>query len=73
MDSCFETYRLACWRALDEHHIEWLEDTARIVAEATQVGSDDLSLRLNLTGEVKVENYGLSQVPYVCPDARAQK
>ena len=33
MDSCFETYRLARWEALDERRIAWQEDTARIEAE----------------------------------------
>ena len=32
MDSCGETYRIARWRALDEHRLEWTEDTARIEA-----------------------------------------
>ena len=72
MDSCFETYRLAAWRALDEHRIEWLEDTARIEAEVTQAAPDHLHLRLHLVSEIKEEDYRLVQVPFVCPDARAR-
>jgi len=39
MDSCGETYRLARWHAIDEHHIERQEDTARIEAKVMQVSS----------------------------------
>jgi hypothetical protein len=70
MDSCLETYRLAKWRAIDDRHIEWQEDTARIEAEITQATADQLQLRLRLVSEVKEENYRLAQVPFVCPDAR---
>jgi hypothetical protein len=40
MDSCGETYRLARWRAIDDRRIEWQEDSARIEADVTQVGSE---------------------------------
>jgi hypothetical protein len=71
MDSCGEVHRLARWRAIDERRIEWQEDTARIEADVTQVGSDQLQLRLHLVGgEIKQENYRLASVPFVCPDAR---
>jgi hypothetical protein len=73
MDSCGEVYRLARWRAIDERRIEWQEDTARIEANVTQVGSDQLQLRLHLVGgEIKEENYRLASVPFVCPDARVR-
>lgn len=70
MDSCGETYRLARWQAIDERRIEWHEDTARIEAEVTQVGSDALQLRLHLVSELKEENFRLASVPFVCPDQR---
>jgi hypothetical protein len=71
MDSCVEVYRLARWRAIDERRIEWQEDTARIEADVTEAGSDQLQLRLHLAGgEIKQENYRLASVPFVCPDAR---
>jgi len=70
MDSCFETYRLARWRAIDERQIEWQEDTARIRAEVTEVSSNQLQLRLHLVSEVKEENYRLAEVPFLCPDIR---
>jgi hypothetical protein len=71
MDSCVEVYRLARWRAIDERRIEWQEDTARLEAEVTQVGSDQLQLRLHLVGgEIKQENYRLASVPFVCPETR---
>jgi hypothetical protein len=71
MDSCVEVYRLARWRAIDERRIEWQEDTARIEADVSQVGSDQLQLRLHLVGgEIKEENYRLASVPFVCPETR---
>ena len=66
MDSCGETYRLARWRAIDDRRIEWQEDTARIEAEVTQVGSEQLQLRMQLVGEIKEEHYRLASVPFVC-------
>jgi hypothetical protein len=73
MDSCVEVYRLARWKAIDERRIEWQEDTARIEADVTQVGSDQLQLRLHLVGgEIKQENYRLAAVPFVCPETRVR-
>lgn len=68
MDSCWETYRLAPWRRIDERRIEWTEDTARIEAEITQLTNERLQLRLQLTGGPKDETYRPAQVPTVCPD-----
>jgi hypothetical protein len=70
MDSCGETYRLARWASIDASLIAWNEDGARIEANVTQATADVLELRLQLKGEVKVENYRMAQVPYVCPDSR---
>jgi hypothetical protein len=50
MDSCWETYRLAPWRTIDGRRIEWTEDTARIVAQITQLTGERLHLRLQLGG-----------------------
>jgi hypothetical protein len=68
MDSCFETYRLARWQALDNRRIEWHEDTARIEAEITSLSAERLQLRLRLVGESKEEAYRPAQIPFVCPD-----
>ncbi|MQA31781.1 MAG: hypothetical protein GEU82_18425 [Luteitalea sp.] len=46
MDSCWETYRLARWRSIDERRIEWQEDTARIEADVSQPTVQQLELRL---------------------------
>jgi hypothetical protein len=70
MDSCFETYRLARWEAIDERRIAWQEDTARIEAEVDETATGELRLRLQLTQEVKEEHYRLATVPFFCPDAR---
>jgi hypothetical protein len=68
MDSCWETYRLARWRAIDDRRIEWMEDTARIQAQIIELTDERLQLRLQLVGEVKEQTYRPAQVPTVCPD-----
>jgi membrane-bound inhibitor of C-type lysozyme len=67
MDSCWETYRLAQWRTLDERRIEWTEDAARIEAQVVVAG-DRLTMELSLRGERRQQTYRLAQVPSVCPD-----
>src|SRR5687768_11536499 len=71
MDSCFETYRLARWEALDEKRIAWQEDTARIEAEVDDSTTGQLRLRLHLTQEIKDESYRVAPMPFVCPDVQA--
>ena len=68
MDSCWETYRLARWQALDDRRIEWHEDTARIEAEITSLSAEQLQLRLRLVGESKTETYRPAPIPFLCPD-----
>lgn len=68
MDSCWETYRLAEWQAIDDRRIEWREDSARIEAEVAQKDKDHLRLRLHLASETREEIYRLAETPYVCPD-----
>ena len=69
MDSCFETYRLARWEALDGGRVAWQEDSARIEADVDETTAGELRLRLRLTQEIKEERYRLATVPFVCPDA----
>jgi hypothetical protein len=68
MDSCFETYRIARWKRLDDRRIEWTEDTARIEAEIAELSENAMRLRLRLVGEVQEKAYRLADVPTVCPD-----
>jgi hypothetical protein len=68
MDSCGETYRLARWQPIDDRHIAWQEDTARIEAEITDLSDERLQLRLRLVNEFKEQSYRLATVPFVCPD-----
>ena len=70
MNSCVESYRLSRWRLVEGRRIEWQEDAARIQADVTEVGRDQLKLRLHLGAEVKEENYRLAPVPFTCPDLR---
>jgi hypothetical protein len=69
MDSCWETYRLAKWRALPDDAIAWDEDGAEIKASVVEASDAVLVLRLALVGgETKEERYRKAEVPYVCPD-----
>lgn len=68
MDSCFETYRIAAWKRVDDRRIEWTEDTARIEAEIAELSENAMRLRLQLAGEVQEKAYRLADVPAVCPD-----
>ncbi len=68
MDSCWETYRLAHWQAVDHRRLEWQEDTTRIEAEIITLSGEQLQLRLRLAGEFKEETYRLARIPFVCPD-----
>ncbi len=68
MDSCWETYRLAAWRRIDDRRVEWTEDTARIEARVGHLSADRLELELRLGDEVQRQLYQAAQVPTVCPD-----
>lgn len=68
MDSCWETYRLARWRALPDGDVAWEEDRAEIQAHVVEVSETVLVLRLALVGGATEERYRKAEVPYVCPD-----
>jgi hypothetical protein len=69
MDSCWETYRLAQWRAESERALVIVEEGLEIPAEVVNASADELHLRLKLVGgEEKDEVYRPATVPYVCPD-----
>jgi hypothetical protein len=69
MDSCWETYRLAQWRAESERSLVIVEEGQEIPAEVVNASADELHLRLKLVGgEEKDEVYRPATVPYVCPD-----
>lgn len=68
MDSCWETYRLAKWRALPDGAIAWKEDEAEIQARVVEASEATLVLRLALAGGETEERYRKADVPYVCPD-----
>jgi hypothetical protein len=70
MDSCWETYRLAPWRALGDSAVSWTEDGATIRAGVTLSGPDRLTLRLALTGGTEEEHYRRTSAPFVCPEMR---
>jgi len=68
MDSCFETYRLAKWRALEGQRVAWEEDGIPIEAQIAELGAERLRLRLQLRGSTRDEAYRVAPSPYVCPD-----
>lgn len=69
MDSCWETFRIAPWRRVDEDTIAWLEDTAEIEADIVDLKEDRLTIMLKLRGEdKKVEMMRKTGTPYLCPD-----
>jgi hypothetical protein len=69
MDSCWETYRLAQWRAESDRSLVIVEEGQEIPAEVVSASVDELHLRLKLvSGEEKDEVYRPATVPYVCPD-----
>jgi hypothetical protein len=71
MDSCWETYRLAKWRALPDNAVAWDEDGMEIQAHVVEASETALVLRLALVGgETVEERYQEAEVPYVCPDMR---
>jgi hypothetical protein len=70
MDSCFETYRLAEWKAVGNRRIEWQEDTATIAAEIDRLTEDSLQLTLRLASGMRTERYRVATRPYVCPDMK---
>lgn len=65
MDSCFETYRISKWGA-EGDSIRWIEDAIPIQATLSML--DENNLRLQITGQDRVQSYVTATVPYVCPD-----
>lgn len=65
MDSCFETYRISQWGAAGDS-IRWIEDAIPI--QATLAMPNDNELRLQITGQDRVQSYVTATAPYVCPD-----
>ena len=65
MDSCFETYRISKWGA-EGDQIRWVEDAIPIQATLSML--DEHNLRLQITGQDRVQSYITATVPYVCPD-----
>ena len=70
MDSCWETYQLATWRAESDRTIVWQESSAEIRATIVDLNPTKLMLRLSLASGTQHEHYLLAPVPYICPDMR---
>jgi hypothetical protein len=72
MDSCWETYRLAKWRALEGQKLAWEEDGIPIEAQVAELEGDRLHLRVQVRHATKDEAYRIAASPYVCPDMPKQ-
>lgn len=70
MTSCSETYRLAPWRWVEGSTLVWDEDGAFIRARVAYPGRDEMTLVMDLGGEIVSRTYRLTRAPAVCPDRR---
>jgi hypothetical protein len=70
MDSCWETYRLAKWKARSDTTVAWSEDTEVINADLTLLGTDELQIRLDLKKQTLTERYKEANLPYVCSEMK---
>ncbi|HXV26277.1 MAG TPA: hypothetical protein VED46_18735 [Alphaproteobacteria bacterium] len=68
IDSCWETYQLAAWRAESGSTLIWQEASAEIQATVVYLDATKLILRLSLASGIQEEHYRLAPVPYICPD-----
>ena len=70
MDSCWETYQLATWRAESDSTVVWQEGSAEIRATILELDRAKLVLRLALASGTLDEHYQAASAPYICPDMR---
>ena len=70
MDSCWETYQLATWRAESDSTVVWREASIEIRATVLELDPTKLVLRLSLASGTQDEHYLVASVPYICPDMR---
>ena len=70
MDSCWETYQLAKWRAESDSVLTWQEGSAEIRATVLELVGEALVLRIDLVNGSQEEHYRAASVPYLCPDMR---
>ena len=70
MDSCWETYQLAKWRAESDSVVSWQEGPAEIRATVVELAGETLVLRLDLVDGSQEEHFRAASVPYLCPDMR---
>ena len=68
MDSCWETYQLAKWRAESDSVMAWEEGPAEIRATVLELGREQPVLRVVVAGGSHGERYRAAAVPYLCPD-----
>jgi len=70
MDSCWETYQLAQWRAESDSVVTWQEGTVEVRGTILELAPERLVLRLALVDGSQDEHYEPATVPYLCPDMR---
>ncbi len=68
LGSCWETYRLAEWRAETERTLVWQEDSEDIRADIEELTGGALRLRMALKEDTEVQIFRSAEVPYLCPE-----
>jgi hypothetical protein len=69
-DSCYETFRIARWRRIDDDAIAWVEDAAEITADILEVTASSLTLTLHLKNETITRVFSRRDGEYLCPSIR---
>jgi len=70
MDSCWETYQLAKWRAKSDSVLTWQEGSVEVWGTILELAGEELVLRVDLANGSHDERYRAAAVPYLCPDMR---
>lgn len=70
MDSCFETFRIARWRRVDDDTIAWSEDTVEITADIVNATATNLTLALQLRNETVTQSWSQRDGEFLCPSIR---
>ncbi|MCB2096830.1 MAG: hypothetical protein KDE05_04295 [Parvularculaceae bacterium] len=68
MDSCYETYRVARWRATGDATFAWTEDTSEISARIENLTDDKMTLVLKLANEEATLSFTRINGEVLCPE-----
>ena len=68
MDSCYETYRVARWRATGAATLAWMEDASVIAARIEDLTDDRMTLVLTLANEEATRSFTRIKGEILCPE-----